>query len=351
MALEGRLKRDASAIEMSGIERLEIALQELLSKGMGELLLTSVANKARRTLADLSLSVELEIKAVSMPRNELDEALATFENTLKSAESRKHELFYFLEGEVKEIINMLDNDLQNFKREQEECFVSKVEEFANTCLKSNMTSREITAKIEEYMRQAMIETYAPFISAEETKIGSRLLELGDRFTREIDSLVGVARKKASHLFGVAVQIEEPNFTTGLALEHRFYYHVDSLFNFDIIDQIPTLLPRSLFKGTLLRRITERARQELDKNGGRIRYDYFITKLEKTISKFKAELQETLQSSIYSISYAIEEGKKLRERDSKEIDATLENLNGALQMLYSIQSRLMLERDSRTEEAS
>jgi small GTP-binding protein len=124
MALQERLSTDASVLPISGIDRLEAILAELFSKGKGELILRSTANKALRALTDLCLTVELKIRTITMPMDELDQALRTFESTLKSIESRKHELLYLLDGEVKEVVSMLDQDLENFKNEHEGHFVA-----------------------------------------------------------------------------------------------------------------------------------------------------------------------------------------------------------------------------------
>jgi hypothetical protein len=215
-----------------------------------------------------------------------------------------------------------------------------------------MSHRDIVAKVEEYMRQGIIETYTPFMSLEEEKIERRLQELALRFSKEIDSLVGVAREEASKLFGLRIELKAPSFSTDLALEHRFYYHFDPFFESDMIlfGDVPVLLPRSLFKGRLLKNIRDRSKQEFDKNGGRIRYDYFITRLDKSVRKFEAELEEGLESSIWNIKCAIEEREKLRQRNSNELSSTVEDLNRTTERLSALRARFQTILISKTNES-
>jgi len=340
MALQGRLSMDASVLAISRIDRLEAILQELFSKSKGELILRSTATKALRASTDLSLSVQLEIRTITMPMDELDQALRTFESTLKSIESKKRELFYFLDGEVKEIVKLLDQDLENFKNEHEEHFVSVAEDFAKKSLESRMSQRDIVAKVEEHIQQAIIKTYAPFISSEEEKVESRLQQLALRFSKEIESLVGVAREEASKQFRLRIEVKAPAFSTDLALEHRFYYHFDPFLDTDriLLGEVPVLLPRSLFRGRFLKKVRDRSKQEFDKNGGRIRYDYFITRLDKSVRGFEAELEKVLESSIQNIRDAIEGGERLRQRNSSEVSSTIQNLNRTAERLRTLQGR-------------
>ena len=72
-----------------------------------------------------------------------------------------------------------------------------------------------------------------------------------------------------------------------------------------------LLPKSLFGGILKKQIREKARTEFDKNGGRIRYDYFITRIDQAVLKLKMDINRALESSTETVKQAVYEAEHLR----------------------------------------
>jgi hypothetical protein len=81
------------------------------------------------SLAGKTGMAELEIKSLTTPLDHLAHLQLEFVNYLISVQQRKRELFYVLDGRVKEIISMLDEDLAVFKKTHEEILVKNIKSF------------------------------------------------------------------------------------------------------------------------------------------------------------------------------------------------------------------------------
>jgi hypothetical protein len=340
IGMEGCLEKDESKLGVSKIKDLGILLKEMLSRSKGEIIVSSAANKTSKAIADLRVFMEVEKGSLIMSLERLDVALREFERFLGSIETRKREMFYLLDGKAHEIEEMINSDIEKFRTDNESEVISRVENYAKHCLEvKKMSSRHAAEKVQSFLKQTLIETYASFVSAEDKKASDRFGGFVEGFEEQVNNLVNAVREKASELFGVSV--EKRRFSISLALEHRFYYHFDPLFKVDTLfmGQMALMLPSSLFKGILIKRVRESTKEELNKNSGRIRYDYFVSRLDKALLKFKYDLSLALESSVQSVKSALEEGKKMRQKGEVETENRVRELNSAIERLNEIHNDL------------
>jgi len=149
-------------------------------------------------------------------------------------------------------------------------------------------------------------------------------------------LIGDVKQKTAQLFGL--QVVNTACNASLSFETRFYYHLDPIFMTGITfsgGEIAELLPKSLFKGILKKRVRERTRSEFDKNGGRIRYDYFVTRLNQAVLKLKMDINRSLESSTETVKQAVHEAEQLRTKSELEVKNKANELNMMLTQLQSI----------------
>jgi hypothetical protein len=338
LALDGRLHDDTVQIQRSGIEKFETALKESLLNQKENFIIQSAWKKLEKASADLKTYLEVKVNSLRMPLDNLAHLLTEFEQYLEDVEQRKSELFYVFEGRVNEIISMLDEDLTTFKKEYENALVKQVEEFAEERLSSEKTtSKKVATDVDEYLRKTLIEVYSQFIRNEDSKIGSRFQQLVNESNEKMNAIIGDVKQKSAQLFGF--ETVTLLFNASLSFESRFYYHIDPIFITEITfsgGEIAQLLPKTLFKGILKKKLEERTRGEFDKNGGRIRYDYFITRLNSAVLKLKADINRALESSTETVKRAVQEGKRLRTKSETEVFSSFIVLNKMLGELGSAQ---------------
>lgn len=338
-ALEGYREDDADKIARSGMKEFVSILNELLHKEKEEILIASTAAKALRTAEDLYVSQEIAIRSAGMPLSQLEEAVKRIDGFLKVVDSRKQGTFYLLEGKSKEIVQTLDDDLEKFREEREPGFLADLESYADEVLESKTNSREATSALEERLRGALVGAYSDFIASEDQKIAARFDELVSTFSHQVDALVGDVRREVSALFGI--ELESPLPGLNLTSEHEFYYRSETLSPIGgmFVGELSILLPKLLLKGTLKKKFMGQAKEAFDGTGGRIRYDYFVVRLDKGIIDLKREVRRLLDSSILAAREAIEEGACIHQRSSQELGAALGELNSTLEEIQSVRDRL------------
>ena len=256
-------------------------------------------------------------------------------------QQRKRKLFYVLEGRAKEIITALDEDLDVFKKGHEAILLNQVEAFADEMLMSkSVNSREVVSNVEDYLRKTLIETYSEFITTEDQKIRNAFQHLASEANENMDFLIGDVKQKAAQLFGL--QPVNTNFHASLNFETKFYYQLDPIFMTGITfsgSEIAELLPKSLFKSILKKGLRERSRAEFDKNGGRIRYDYFIARLNQAVLQLKKDINQSLESSTETVQRAVQEAERLQTTSKLEVNNKVNELKAMLVELESIRKQL------------
>ena len=243
-----------------------------------------------------------------------------------------------LEGRAKEIIAGLDEDLASFKKEHETALLVQVERFAEDILTSKgANSREAVSSIEEYLRKTLIETYSDFMASEDQKIRNAFLHLTSEANGKMDVIISDVKHKAAKLFGF--HASDITFHASLDYETKFYYHLDPIFitgiTFSGGEIAEWLLPKSLFKGVLEKKIRRRTKDEFETNGGRIRYDYFLTRLNQAMLQLKRDINQNFASSTETVKNAMTEAERLKARNELEVKDRISELEGMLDALKSI----------------
>jgi hypothetical protein len=325
----------ANRFRSSGIATFEKVLQKSLIGKEEDLILVSAKNKIEKAASDLMTYLELEISSLTMPLDNLERLLLEFEQYLQIVEVKKRELSYVIQGRAKEIANTLDEDLTIFKKDNENKLAKRVENFADEKFKDkHASSKTVVTNSEDYLKKTLIEIYSEFIRTEDLKLQKQFQDLVNEAEEKTNALVSNVRHKAAKLFGF--QVENVVLTSSLDFKTKFYYHLDPIFTAIITfssGEVAELLPKSIFKGFLNKKLAERVKSEFDKNGGRIRYDYFVTRLDQAVLKLKRDINRTLLSSTESVNQAVHEAEQLHIKGQEEVK---NKVNELLQMQSQLQ---------------
>jgi len=333
-ALDGRLYGDNRKIVQSGIEPFVEALHNLLLDKKERLVLRAAQNKINKIISDLMDYIQLQISSLTMSVDNFARIETVFEQYLTLVEQKKREIFYVLEGRARELVAVLDTDLCVFKKNHEEVLVRTVEGYVNDRLSSKETnSRKVVDDVDNYLRKVLIDTYSEFIRQEDLKLGFQFVRLVDETNEKMNLLLSDVKQMVSQLFGF--QMVDVSFDVSLNFETKFYYHLDPVFMVGItfsVWEFAELLPKVLFKGVLKRKVSERVRAEFDKNSGRIRYDYFVVRIDQGILRLKGDIVQALEFSVETVKQGIFEAKLLRSQSDLEVRNQADNLKTMLNEL-------------------
>ena len=125
--------------------------------------------------------------------------------------------------------------------------------------------------------------------------------MSSRFTGKTNAIIRDIRTVTARLFDIGVQTFDSPET--LPAETHLYYKVDPLFYFTI-DKFTFVLPKNLFRSYVLSKMRDRIKMELNRNAGRIRYDY-LERIEKSTNEFRKVLNLKIDATLNGIRLAIE----------------------------------------------
>jgi small GTP-binding protein len=309
LALEAKRAGDGARLQTTGLPAFEAALRNFLMKDKGAVLLDSAVAGALRVASDLRFAIEVEVKAAAVPLAELAEKQRQLEQELTQIEQERDDMNVLLTNEISRLVGEVEQDL----REQVEGSVggvwTRLEEFYAAHPKAGRA--ELGRLMDEFMTQQVEAVFNAWRITEDKRVGERFRTMSARFTEKTNTIIRNIRNVTSRLFDIAVEtFETPE---SLRAATHLYYKVDPLFYFTI-DKMPFVLPKFLFRSYVLSRMRDRIRMELERNAGRIRYDY-LERIEKSTNEFRSALNLKIDATLKGIRQAIERAVEARRSSS------------------------------------
>jgi GTPase Era involved in 16S rRNA processing len=341
VALEARLNNNQEKMDGSLISDVEKALNDFLMKEKGKAVLSSALNNTLKILSDEMMSIELEMKATSIPLEELKKKINEF-NVQKEKISRdKQDFEYLLRGEKEKLISVLESDLKNFVEAKVPELTKKMEEHYKK--HKNKDKTELTKAIDQAMKQEVENIYNEWRTLEEDKLTKEFETISRRFSSKANEIIAYIKKLSSDIFDI--KVETLSSVETLAEETYFQYRIGSLFDTTLaLEILPFALPGFLFQRMALKRMLGQCREELDKNAGRIRYD-FLERIEKSLRKFSDELFSKINATLTGIESTLERAVSEREAGEKQVVHAKRNLEQQGEVLRRIRGSLgKLERE-------
>jgi len=115
LALDGKAAGDPDSLARSRLTEFTRTLDRFLMNEKGKVLLLSAADSLLRVLSQARLEVEVEVKSLTTPLEDLEEKVRSFEKKKEEIllESRAFDIL--LDGEVNRLVRTLDEELAAFK--------------------------------------------------------------------------------------------------------------------------------------------------------------------------------------------------------------------------------------------
>ena len=318
LALEGKLSGIKELLEKSFLLEFEHILNTFLMQEKGEVLLLSVANNLLRLLSQARLGLELEMKSLVTPLEELKEKIKIFEKKKKEVLVEKDDFYLLLDAEVKKIINnVLEEDLRVFRQE----LILKVSEILESRYKeySDMSLKKLREHLEKEIITEVKQAFVSWRVIEDEKLAKTFETVCRRFVTKIDETVDSLHKFSSELF--AVPFDAVKAEALWSSKSEFYYRFqEQPVGIEIVtSSVTLLLPKFIGEKIILKKMKEYLCRVTDLHTARVGYD-FEKRLDKGKLDFRWEMLRRIEETIEGISTAIEKG--ITQRSGGEKEATL-----------------------------
>jgi len=334
-ALEGRLNNNQQRLDGSLISDFEKALNYFLMEEKGKAVLGSALNNTLKILFDEMMSIDLEMKAISTPLDELRNKINEFNVQREKIHQDREDFDYLLKGEKEKLISILESDLKDFVEGKSPELMKKMEEHFKKL--QDVGKTELAKEIDRVMKQGIEVILREWRALEEDKLKRGFENITRRFSAKANEIISYIKTLSSEIFDV--EVETFNHVKTLTTESYFYFRIDTLFdNTLMLETLPFALPEFLFRRVALSRMYERCREELDRNAGRIRHD-FLERIEKSIGKFRNELFSKIDATLSGIESALERAIFEIEGGEEKLIKTKKNLEEQVNALKRIRVNL------------
>jgi GTPase SAR1 family protein len=305
LALEGKVSGAGDLIGKSRLPQFSEVLNNFLMEDKGKVLLLSVTNNLLRLLSQARLGLELEMKSLATPLEELEEKIKVFENKKKEVLVEKDDFSLLLDGETKKIINnVLEEDSKRFRQE---LFIKVSEDLGRSYDKSSGLSLK---KIQEHLEGQVItevkQAFAGWRGIEDEKLAKTFEAACKRFSTKIDDTVDSLLKFSAELFAVPFDIvkAEAIWSTKSSFYYRFK---EQPVGIEIVaSSLTLLLPKFIGEKIILKKVNEYLHRVIDLQSASAGHD-FEKRLDKSKLDFRWEMFQRIEATIEGISKAIEKG--------------------------------------------
>ncbi len=338
LALDGKLSGAKDLLEKSFLPEFEMILNTFLMEEKGKVLILSVSNTLLRVLSQAMLELELEMKSLTTPLEELKKKIEAFENKKKEVMLEKQDFDILLDGETKRLSkNILDEDLTLFRKEliaHEQAHLE--EQFAQL---KTLPSRELSNSLEQTIQDHVKQAFNTWRAIEDDRLAKAFEAICRRFVARIDDTVDALLKFSSDL--LEIPFEAVKTEALWTVKSGFYYKFrEQPVGIEIAASSLTLaLPKFIGDKIILKNMRAYLLRVVDMQFGRMGYD-FEKRLDKSKLDFRWEMLQRIETTIEGISTAIEKGMSQRVKGEEEVEKRRQELSETARKLDGIKHKLL-----------
>ncbi len=337
LALEGKKTGSEELLMKSMLPQFSEVLNMFLMEEKGKILIISVANNLLRILSQARFELELELKSLTAPLEELMTKIKTFEDKKREVLLEKNDFELLLEGETKKLLrNILDEDLERFKKELVSQVSGNLENFFNE--NRSLSLKELHRAMEQQVIKEVKEAFNAWRIVEDERLAKAFESICKRFILKIQDIVDELLRFSSELF--QIPFEAIKAEALWSVKSGFYYKFkDEPVGLEMLAGTLTLaLPKFIGEKIILKKMKEYMLQVIDVQSGRVRYD-FAERLDRSKLDFRWEMLQRIDATIEGIETAIKKGMGKREMGEKEVEERKRIIYETMQTLDSLKERL------------
>lgn len=333
MALEAKREGDATLLATSGFARLQDELSEFLVSEKNAVFYASLARNARKLIADLRLSYELQIRAARMPVEELRTKLAELDRHLADAEQQREDSQVLLQNSVAQLSSLVEAQAMEFAEGALEPLRAEIRRHWRE--QTELGRKELAAEMDKFLHQRIENLFNEWRTQFEAEARERFQRATNRFAASVNELIASVRGTAGSLFGFSVGVFDA--TEELAELEPCGYFTDPVLDWGL-GNIPLLLPSRLFRSYLLRVMLQKAETELERNATRVAFDY-KKRLNQSLSLFLEGMTAKLNETTVGIRSALTSVLKRQQESSATAQLQLTERAEALSRLAECESQI------------
>jgi GTPase Era involved in 16S rRNA processing len=336
-ALEAKREQSLLQLQLSGLPDAERSIQMFLQQEKAATLLHASLRRIEHLIAELQFETELELKATTMPLDDLDSRIARFEILVNSLQRDRKRFEYLLAGEVTSLQQWIEGELETFAAQEKERLGTTMVELMNQA--QELTSAEFQEQAEQRIMQQMVADFDSWRPGNESRIVQKYRQIVGGYVQDINSFVQQFLEQSAQLFDIDVKpfAEIESFVW----KKTFYYKVDDdpvFLDIDFPKLSLALLPASSSRKRILRKYRERISEKVMQNCGRLRYEY-VYSIQEACRSFQANLDRMISEVVEAIHTTLQKAIQRRKENEAAVRDDIGRVRRRLTQLENIRSQV------------
>lgn len=320
--LEARAAADPNQWTASGMAQLESFLVDFLAREKFNALIEAVSRRAMDFVEAVLMEAGIALKALQLPRQELEEKIVLFEESLNRAASERRLIQDVLEGDKKRVAAFVEEQARDLRRE--------AERFLKDIMNRGAVSRGYGRYSKDGIQQAWAEAIPEFFEQQQAalneRVKTRLLECLTPHEERLAQLVERLRHTAADLFQVPYRPLQQEET--LEIKRRPYW----VLNTWNTDPLPILQSMDQRRDELVRRNVENIRWSMLQN------------LNISFAGFARRTKERLDETVAATKGAMEAAYARRQAHSGSIESEVARMGDRIAALEGVKMDFIALRD-------
>ena len=328
-ALLAKEARDPRLWEESGLAEVADHLIAFLAREKNQVLQDAIGKKACDILGNAVLQINLEMRALELPLEELEKRLALFDEKIAETERQRLHAQDILLGDRKRMYDIVEAHVKDLRVP----FRERLTRITDDAITASPQSPEATAQqaLSEVIPRWFEHELGTITTMTEREMAARLKEHESR----AESLIESVRKGAAELF--EIPCHAPSGESVYHLVRRPYWvdHAwESTFSPVTSAMVERILPGPLRQHRAKGRVKKQIDEMVTRNLENLRYET-LQSVDAAFREFSANLDDNLRLTIDATHGAVHAALEKRKQHTGESAETLARLNRAAEEIREV----------------
>jgi GTPase Era involved in 16S rRNA processing len=345
LALEAKQLQDKKLLGKSRLPEFDMVLGDFLLREKGKTVLRSALNSTRKLLSDEEFAIQLELRAIATPLEDLEKKIHLFQEKMEVIKQDREDNVYYFQGEIKRLIDILDRDLDRLKKNEIPKLMKELEVTGDRNRHKSVS--EFVKLMEAVLNEGVVRTFDEWIVREEERLNQEYARISSRFSNRTNEIIDAIVTASMELFDLKLDRFAAEET--ITRDSQLYYLVgdpprffDLEGAFDFFSQ--KILPRNFSQSMVLRDLQKKIPEKVDQNSGRVRWD-FMDRINKSFLKFRWDLNLTIDATQEGIEKAIDKAMELKKASAAEVEKATKLITEQYEQLKLVKVELQALEDA------
>ncbi|MFA5367953.1 MAG: dynamin family protein [Dehalococcoidia bacterium] len=333
--LEAKLKGDDNQLSESGFSKLENSLVEFLNREKIQTLNLAIARKAGDIIGEGLLQIRLKQRSLTLPLEDLEQRLATFNQKIKEIEQQRELAHDLLAGDQKRLVEKLEQECAASLQANRDELARILTEALESAPSADMLEKTVSGRLVEIVP----DLFGASLSRISGLVNQRMQDILGSHQEKANALAETIRRTAAELFEIPYapgKGEERIVTTSKP------YWVTENWSATMSPIPRGALDRVLPRSMVVSRVRKWLQQDIEaitlRNIENLRWAT-IQNMDKTFRRFSIELDEHLEEVAKATLGAIQEAHTRRTQQADSVDIEIKRLRDFESRLQDILDRL------------